>query len=128
MTASHQDAIERLLDHYRRPRYYGELADALTYSGGVPDCGDTLTVYLRVASDGRLAALQFTGQGCSVSLGTASILIERLQGATLADLAALDEVTAIEVVGPDILQARPQCATLAYRVLKAAAQMAMRQA
>lgn len=125
---SHQDAIERLLDHYRQPRHYGELPDAVTYSGGVPDCGDTLTVYLRVAPDGRLTDLQFTGQGCSVSVGTASILIEQLQGATVADLLALDETAAVQIVGSEIFQARPHCATLIFRTLKAAARLVERQA
>lgn len=124
---SHQDAIERLLDHYRQPRHYGELAEAVTYSGGVPDCGDTITVYLQVAPDGRLTNLQFTGQGCSVSIGTASILIERLQGATITDLLALDEVSALNIVGQEIFRARPQCATLIFRTLKAAARLVDRQ-
>ncbi|WP_298816348.1 iron-sulfur cluster assembly scaffold protein [Chloroflexus sp.] len=126
MPIDHHDAIERLLDHYRQPRHYGELADAVSYSGGVPDCGDTITVYLQVASDGRLAGLQFTGQGCSVSIGTASILIEQLQGATLADLLALDEASAPDIVGSEIMQARPHCATLAFKVLKTAARLAER--
>ncbi|MCS6888048.1 iron-sulfur cluster assembly scaffold protein [Chloroflexus sp.] len=120
------DIIDRLLDHYRQPRHYGELADAITYSGGVPDCGDTLTVYLCVAPDGRIEALQFTGQGCSVSVGTASILVEQLQSATIADLLALDEAAAVDIVGAEIMQARPRCATLAFSVLKAAARLAER--
>ncbi len=123
--ASSSDIIEQLLAHYQQPRHYGELADAdLTYSGGIPDCGDTLTVYLKVAPDGRLTALQFTGQGCSVSIGAASLLIERLQGATIADLQALDEAAAVDLVGVEIAQARPRCATLAVSVLKAAARLA----
>ncbi|MEF3275260.1 MAG: iron-sulfur cluster assembly scaffold protein [Chloroflexus sp.] len=126
MPIAHHDAIERLLDHYRQPRYYGELADAVSYSGGIPDCGDTLTVYLRAASDGRIEALQFTGCGCSVSIGTASIVIEQLQGATLTDLLALDESLAQHVVGAEIWQARPKCATLVFNVLKAAARLAAR--
>lgn len=120
---THLDIIERLLDHYRRPRHYGELVDAVAYTMGVPECSDTLTVYLRVAPDGRLEALQFTGQGCSVSMGTASIVMEQLQGATLADLLALDEAAAVNIVGAEIMQARPRCATLVFSALKAAARL-----
>lgn len=122
------DIIDCLLDHYRRPRHYGELADAVTYTIGVPECSDILTVYVRATPDGHLEALQFTGQGCSVSMGTASIVIEQLQGATIADLLALDEAAALNIVGAEIMQARPRCATLVFSALKAAARLVDRPA
>ena len=44
-----QAAIDRLLDHYEHPRNQGPLDRAdVVQPGGQPDCGDQVTIYLRV--------------------------------------------------------------------------------
>lgn len=113
--------IARLLDHYERPRNRGSLPDAVvTYTGGVPECGDTLTVYLNVAPPDRIAALSFEGQGCTISQAAASILSERVIGATFATVEAMTPEEMIDLLGREIVATRPRCATLALRTLQAA--------
>lgn len=117
-----QQIIDRLFDHYERPRHYGPLEGAdLTYAGGIPDCGDTVTFYLKLAPAGdRLAGLSFEGRGCTISQAAASLLCEQMQTAALADIVALDDEAVFDMLGREVVRARPRCATLALNTLKSA--------
>ncbi len=80
---------ELILDHYRRPRNRGELADA-TGRAAVrnPLCGDELT--MQVALDGEtVREARFLGRGCSISQAAASMLTEAVRGRSRGDAAAL---------------------------------------
>ncbi len=83
---------EVVLDHYRNPRCRGELAvpPATMAEGFNPLCGDEVTVYCEVAGD-RLDKVRIAGQGCSISLSSASMMAETLQGRSLAEV---DEIVA----------------------------------
>lgn len=117
-----QALIERLLEHYDQPRHYGPLATAtVVQPGGIPDCGDLVTIYLQVDAQGeRVAALQFEGRGCTISQAAASLLMEFAQGAELRTLMALDDAAMLELVGREVAQARSRCATLALHTLQRA--------
>lgn len=117
-----QSAIEYLLDHYESPRNYGPLPDAdVVLPGGQPDCGDQVTIYLKVDATGeRIAGLTFEGAGCSVSQAAASILTEMLQGVPLNRVDTLEFDTLGDQLGHEIVRNRPRCATLALGTLKAA--------
>ncbi|MCU1529475.1 MAG: iron-sulfur cluster assembly scaffold protein [Frondihabitans sp.] len=78
-----------ILDHARARTGDGELpgADAQHYERN-PTCGDEITV--RVALEpgtDRIAALAWQGDGCSISMASASVLAELAPGLTLAELA-----------------------------------------
>lgn len=76
---------EILLDHYHMPRNQGQLDDAtVTVDGVNPLCGDELTFDLKFDGD-RIAAIRFRGKGCAISMASASMLTEVLQGKTLAE-------------------------------------------
>ena len=58
---------ELILDHNRRPRNYGTLADANREAKGHnPLCGDRLTVFLKLTGD-RIDDIRFEGSGCAIS-------------------------------------------------------------
>lgn len=117
-----QAIIDNLLEHYEQPRNYGALADAdIVLPGGIPDCGDRVTIYLKVAAGGeQIGGLRFEGQGCTISLAAASMLTDLLQGASLSQAANFDEQALIDLLGREVVQSRPRCATLALGTLKAA--------
>jgi nitrogen fixation NifU-like protein len=117
-----QAIIDRLLEHYERPRHYGPIADAdVALPGGIPDCGDTVTIYLRADPAGeRVAELRFEGRGCTISQAAASLLAETLQGAPLADILAMEDAALFELIGAEVARARPRCATLALHTLQSA--------
>jgi nitrogen fixation NifU-like protein len=117
-----QQIIDRLFDHYERPRHYGPLEGAdMVYSGGIPDCGDTLTLYIMFDAAGEnLVSLNFEGRGCTISQAAASLLCEQLQTAPLSAIDALDDQAVLDMLGREVVRARPRCATLALNTLKSA--------
>lgn len=117
-----QSTIEHLLDHYQNPRNHGPLDGAdIVMPGGQPDCGDLVTIYLRVSADRlRIETVTFEGQGCTVSQAAASILTEYAAGLSLAEFEQADPQRMIDLLGRDVVGTRPRCATLAFNTLKAA--------
>jgi nitrogen fixation NifU-like protein len=80
---------EIILDHYRNPRNRGELPSPPAYSetGFNPLCGDEITLYLQFDGD-RLEDIKLTGQGCSISQSSASMMSTAVKGRTLAETRA----------------------------------------
>src|SRR4051812_9532229 len=77
---------EIILDHYRNPRNRGELPvpPAHRSEGFNPLCGDEVQVYLDV-DDGTVADVKVTGQGCSISQSSASMMSQAVKGKSVDD-------------------------------------------
>ena len=75
---------EVILDHYRNPRNRGTLDDPdASADGSNPLCGDD--VHIDLALDGEvISAVAVTGQGCSISQASASMMSEAVKGETVA--------------------------------------------
>ncbi len=76
---------EIILEHYRTP--HG--ADAVDnpdveVEGHNPLCGDELVMQLDI-EDGRIRSMYIEPSGCSISVASASMLAQQLEGATLRD-------------------------------------------
>jgi nitrogen fixation protein NifU and related proteins len=76
---------EVILDHYKNPRNKRELAGATrSCTRNNPLCGDEITVFV-TELDGQLSDIAFTGQGCSISQSSASMMTEALMGKSVDD-------------------------------------------
>jgi nitrogen fixation NifU-like protein len=76
---------EVILDHNRRPRNYGPLANANIEERGInPLCGDELTLWLRMDGE-RIADASFSGSGCAISRASASMMTGAVKGKTRAE-------------------------------------------
>ena len=77
---------EIILDHYRTPRNRGTLdtPPAVMAQGHNPLCGDEIQVYLLVA-DGIVQDVKVSGQGCSISQSSASMMTQAVKGKPVAD-------------------------------------------
>ena len=74
---------EVILDHGKSPRNFRTLENATCLAhGNNPICGDMLVVYLTLDDDRRLADVAFQGQGCAISVASASMMTEILKGKT----------------------------------------------
>jgi len=75
---------EIIMDHYRSPRNRGELPTppAVCTEGFNPLCGDQITVYGHVA-EGVLKDIKITGQGCSISQSSSSLMRAAVKGKPL---------------------------------------------
>ncbi len=113
---------ELILDHYKNPRFRGTLdPNTFTYEDENPLCGDKLRIDVRLDDTGHVVESAFTGRGCAISQASASMLMEKIQGATLAELRALNKDDVLELLGIDLTPARLKCALLSLKVLKAGA-------
>ena len=80
---------EVILDHYRNPRNREPLdAPDASAEGVNPLCGDEITVALRFEED-RVVDVSVTGQGCSISQSSASMMGEAIKGRSRSEI---DEV------------------------------------
>jgi nitrogen fixation protein NifU and related proteins len=81
---------EIILDHYRNPRNRGELPSppAVRSEGFNPLCGDEVVLFLDVDGD-RISDVKVTGQGCSISQSSASMMSAAVKGATVEEARAL---------------------------------------
>jgi nitrogen fixation NifU-like protein len=74
---------ELILDHYRRRRGEGTLdSPSVAVDQHNPLCGDEVHLELLI-DDGRVAEVAHTGQGCSISQASVSMMTEALRGKTL---------------------------------------------
>lgn len=81
---------EIILDHYRAPRNRGELPvpPAHRVEGFNPLCGDEVVLYLDVA-DGAVSDLKISGQGCSISQASTSMMSAAVKGKPVAEARTL---------------------------------------
>ena len=82
---------EVILDHGRKPRHARrlEVFDA-TAKGDNPMCGDRVQVWLK--SDGDVVGqVGFEARGCAISVASADLMVETVQGRPKADTRALFE-------------------------------------
>ena len=76
---------EIILDHNKRPRNFREMKDFThTAEGYNPLCGDRYTVFLKIEND-IIQDISFQGNGCAISKSSASLMTERLKGATVEE-------------------------------------------
>lgn len=71
---------ELILDHYRNRRGEGELDDpTVAVDQSNPLCGDVVHLELRIEDD-RVVDVAHSGEGCSISRASASMLADTLPG------------------------------------------------
>jgi nitrogen fixation protein NifU and related proteins len=119
MTMSRQEVIEFLVDHYQNPRNRGYLEDAdIHQTGGNPGCADRVEMYAKVDESGRIQAVSFEGEGCTISMAAASYVTELIQGMSIDEVEELTFETLMDDLGREVVMSRPTCATLALGTLK----------
>jgi nitrogen fixation protein NifU and related proteins len=129
---------EVILDHSRRPRNFGELADAaVLVHGDNPACGDEIHLAVKFDADGGLQDIKFTGRGCAISQASASLMTMKLKGKGRGDVMKMlrafhDLVTGEDSDAPKVLgdlrvmkgvrnfPQRVKCAMLAWRAVEQA--------
>ena len=72
---------EIILDHGKNPRNKGK-CDGYTNDAKAhnPLCGDKVHIYLKLNKDKKVENLSFEGEGCAISLASASILTDIIKG------------------------------------------------
>jgi len=132
--------LQVIVDHSKTPRNFGVLKhynhDADGYN---PLCGDKLHVYVHVNDDDIIEEISFEGEGCAISVASASLMTETLKGKAISTFpktfeefqhmvtSELDEEPDEAVLGKLAVLAgvrefpsRIKCAVLCWHTLKSA--------
>lgn len=138
MSFNNLDTLYRqvILDHYKHPRNRGELGeDSLTFEMNNPSCGDRIMLYLRLEED-KVMDVKFEGEGCSISMASASMMTQAIKGKKVKDALKMAEIFSDMMLGKEIdheafdlgdiealqgvskFPARIDCATLAWKALE----------
>ncbi|MCH9643722.1 MAG: SUF system NifU family Fe-S cluster assembly protein [Gammaproteobacteria bacterium] len=128
---------QMILDHGRHPRNFGSIEHADCCKEGYnPLCGDKLTLYLTL-KDNKIDGIKFDGEGCAISMASASLMTEYLKGKDISDAALLfdrfhevvlgkldadaaDMGKLSVLAGVAAFPTRVKCATLCWHTLLAA--------
>ncbi len=137
-SANNLDTLYRqvIMDHYKNPRNQGNLeGDSLTVNMNNPTCGDRIQLQMKV-KDGKIADAKFVGEGCSISLSSASMMTQAVKGKSVEDALALSEIFSNIMQGKEYdedrfdlgdiealqgvckFPARIKCATLAWKAME----------
>lgn len=109
---------ENILDHYGNPRNQGRLQDAdISCEWDNPVCGDVVRLDIRLDSDERVSEARFDGQGCVISMASASMFTEEILGKTVGELKALQDEDMFRMLGITLGPVRAKCGLLPLRVL-----------
>lgn len=125
-----------IMDHYKKPRNKGSLDEnSVTIDMNNPTCGDRIHLTLKV-EDGVVQAAKFDGEGCSISMSSASMMTELVKGKKIEEALELAEIFSKMMIGEaydddkydlgdvEALQgvakfpARIKCATLAWKAME----------
>jgi nitrogen fixation NifU-like protein len=111
---------ENILDHYGNPRNEGVLEDAdISHERQNPVCGDVVRLDIKL-ENGKVKEARFQGQGCVISMASASMFTEKIKGKTISELQELDEDDIFDMLGVELGPSRFHCAVLPLRVLEEA--------
>lgn len=111
---------EEILEHYHNPRNFGTLEkpDVVARESN-PLCGDVVELHLKL-ENGSVSQVRFRGEGCAISVASASMLTEMVKGKGLHELERMPSSRMLERLGVRLSPTRMKCALLAFSALKAA--------
>lgn len=138
MSFDNLDALYRqvIMDHYKHPRNRGILdQSSLTVEMNNPSCGDRIMLSLYIEED-QVKDIKFEGEGCSISMASASMMTQAIKGKNVEDALKLANIFSEMVMGNEVdaenlelfdiqalqgvskFPARVRCATLAWEAME----------
>jgi nitrogen fixation protein NifU and related proteins len=138
MSFNNLDTLYRqvIMDHYKHPRNRGKLEeDALVVDMNNPTCGDRIQLQIQV-EDGKVKDAKFEGEGCSISMSSASMMTQAIKGKPIEDALRMSQLFSDMMLGKEIdpgnlemgdvealqgvakFPARIKCATLAWKAME----------
>ena len=113
---------EHILDHYEDPFHRGCCPGAThEHEEKNPLCGDVINIQLKLDADGKkVEDGYFDGEGCVISLASASMLLEELHGKTVEEVEAFTAEDMLKLYGPRLTPNRQKCCLLSWKVMQQA--------
>ncbi|EOP90959.1 iron-sulfur cluster assembly scaffold protein SufU [Bacillus cereus] len=136
MSFNNLDTLYRqvIMDHYKNPRNNGVLEDSVTVNLNNPTCGDRIQLTMKV-EEGIVQEAKFEGEGCSISMSSASMMTQAVKGKKIEEALQLSKIFSDMMLGKEYddsidlgdiealqgvckFPARIKCATLAWKALE----------
>ncbi|MEK4090889.1 Fe-S cluster assembly sulfur transfer protein SufU [Viridibacillus arvi] len=137
MSLNNLDQLYRsvIMDHYKKPRNKGALEGSnVTIDMNNPTCGDRIRLTLQV-NNGIVEDAKFDGEGCSISMSSASMMTQTVKGKTVEEAQNLAHIFSEMMLGKEYddsidlgdvealsgvskFPARIKCATLAWKAME----------
>ena len=109
-----------LMDHFMNPRNSGQLPDPDGHSEvGSPQCGDAMTLDIRVDDHDRISEIRFMTFGCAGAIAAASALTEIAKGRSLDDALAISNDQIVEYLG-GMPEEKYHCSVMGHEALEEA--------
>ena len=117
MTDIYQEVI---LDHYQNPKNYGKLKHpTVIHEEMNAFCGDKIRMEIKISSD-KIDEVAFSGQGCVISVASASLLTDHIKNKKLAEVQKMGKEEVSDLLGISLSPTRLKCAWLSWEVLQKA--------
>lgn len=137
MSFDNLDTLYRqvIMDHYKKPRNKGMLEDgSMTIDMNNPTCGDRIRLTMKI-EDGKVSDVKFDGDGCSISMSSASMMTQAIKGKDVDTALAMSQTFSLMIQGKEYddeidlgdiealqgvskFPARIKCATLAWKAME----------
>ncbi|MFJ7676586.1 Fe-S cluster assembly sulfur transfer protein SufU [Peribacillus sp. NPDC097206] len=137
MSFDNLDTLYRqvIMDHYKKPRNKGMLEDgSLTIDMNNPTCGDRIRLTMKI-EDNKVSDVKFDGDGCSISMSSASMMTQAIKGKDIDTALAMSKTFSEMIQGKEYddeidlgdiealqgvskFPARIKCATLAWKAME----------
>lgn len=112
----------QILDHYKHPHNFGHLkapdaAKTLFNSA----CGDKITMEVQFGKDKKTVTdVRFSGEGCAISMASASFLTDHVKGMKKEDIRTIDKEVIFSFLHAALTPSRVKCALLPLETLQKA--------
>ncbi|MBT2571945.1 Fe-S cluster assembly sulfur transfer protein SufU [Planococcus sp. ISL-110] len=137
MSSNNLDQLYRrvIMDHYKTPRNKGTIENnSVNIEMNNPTCGDRIHLTLQV-EDGIVKDAKFDGEGCSISMASASMMTQAVKGQEIDTALKLSGIFSDMMLGKEYddsidlgdiealqgvsqFPARIKCATLAWKAME----------
>ncbi|OGK13197.1 SUF system NifU family Fe-S cluster assembly protein [Candidatus Roizmanbacteria bacterium RIFCSPLOWO2_01_FULL_38_12] len=103
-----------ILDHYHYPRNFKKLnKSSKKVHVDNPLCGDSIDLAINVKDD-HVQDIAFQGQGCAISLASASLLTEYVKGKKISEVKNIDTDSVLKLLNIELSPNRIKCALLPW--------------
>lgn len=114
---------QQILEHYKNPRNFGRLKNPdASHEEGNPLCGDKIGMEIKVTKletgNRKLETVKFWGEGCAISMASASMLTEKIKSQSLEEIKKLTKNDVLKMLGTELSPVRLKCALLPLEVLQ----------
>ena len=106
MSFNNLDTLYRqvIMDHYKNPRNNGVLEDSVTVNLNNPTCGDRIQLTMKV-EEGIVQEAKFEGEGCSISMSSASMMTQAVKGKKIEEALQLSKIFSDMMLGKSTMTA-----------------------